>query len=145
MRRRTKGRECALKILYAVDITKNDVEHAIDDFWNNQNITNKEVRDFAEYLVKGVGANKAFIDGIISTYATNWHIGRMAFIDRNILRMAGFELLFADEIPSKVTINEAVEIAKKFGDKDSGKFVNGILDKIHKEELPKKKKTEGSS
>jgi len=137
MRRRTKARECALKILYAIDITKNDVRVCLDDYWASQKVQNKEIIDFAEFLVNGFNERAKLIDELISKYATNWHIGRMAAIDRNILRMAAFELLFSD-IPTKVTLNEAVEIAKKYGDKDSGKFVNGILDKINKEEGHKK-------
>ncbi|MFT5170203.1 MAG: transcription antitermination factor NusB, partial [Candidatus Omnitrophota bacterium] len=87
-----------------------------------------------------VEKNKKEIDDIIRKYAANWQLERMAVIDRNILRLGTFEIMFADEIPPKVTINEAVELAKKYGDSESGKFVNGILDKIHKEELLPKDK-----
>ncbi len=80
---------------------------------------------------------KQMIDKIISEYATNWKIQRMAVIDRNVLRFATYELLFMEDIPPKVAINEAIDIAKKYGDKDSGKFVNGILDKINKMECKK--------
>jgi len=138
MRRRSKARECALKVLYAMDITREQSETCLDDFWKNQEVTNDEIKIFTSYLVKGVEANKPDINSMITKYATNWQIERMAAIDRNILRMAVFELVFDKEIPAKVTINEAVEIAKKFGDNDSGKFVNGILDKINKEESKKK-------
>ena len=138
MRKRTVARESALKILYAIDITKNDVKDCTDDYWHNEPCSENDIIKFADYLVKGVCANKEKIDGVITKYATNWHINRMAAVDRNIIRMASFELLFADEIPPKVSINEAIEIAKKFGDKDSGKFVNGILDKINKKESQKK-------
>jgi transcription antitermination factor NusB len=74
------------------------------------------------------------IDKVISDYATNWELKRMAVTDRNILRFATYELLFMKDIPPKVSINEAIDIAKKYGDRDSGKFVNGILDKINKTE-----------
>ncbi len=138
MRRRTRARECALKILYAVDVSKNDCDDRIEDYWKNQKVENDEVRSFAEYLVNGVCSNLDKIDGYITKYAANWQIQRMATIDRNIIRMATFELIFSEDIPSRVTINEAVEIAKKFGDKDSSKFVNGILDRINKEEAVNK-------
>jgi len=137
MRRRTKARECALKILYAIDITKGDIEERIKDFWENNETVNHEIHEFTEYLVNGTTKNQKLIDSVITKYAANWQLQRMAAIDRNILRMAAFELLFAAEIPPKVSINEAIEIAKRYGDKDSGKFVNGILDKINKTERDK--------
>lgn len=137
MRRRTKARECALKILYAVDITKDEPELCIKNFWDNHDTVNRDIREFADYLVKGTTKNKDIINGLIAKYATNWQIQRMAAIDRNIIRMATFELLFAEDIPPKVSINEAIEIAKKYGDKDSSKFVNGVLDKINKQESKK--------
>jgi len=121
-----------------MDITKENAEISLNDYFKNQDITNDEIKAFTQYLVDGVYKNKELIDGKITKYATNWQIDRMATIDRNILRMASFELLFAEEIPPKVTINEAVEIAKKYGDHDSGKFINGVLDKMHKEEKPAK-------
>lgn len=93
-----------------------------------------EIKEFSIFLVEGISKNKDLIDSLISKYATNWQIQRMPAIDRNILRLATFELLFADDIPPKVSINEAIEMAKRYGDKDSGKFVNGVLDKINKTE-----------
>ena len=140
MRRRTKARECALKILYAVDITKNEPKDCIENFWDNHDTVNVEIKKFADYLVMGTCKNKDLIDNLISKSATNWQIQRMATIDRNILRLATYELLFAEGIPPKVSINEAIEMAKKYGDKDSGKFVNGILDKINKTEKEKSAK-----
>lgn len=134
MRKRTKARECALKMLYAIDITKDEPHDAIDIFWQNNDKVEDEVREFANSLVLGVMKNKEKIDKVITDYATNWEMKRMAVIDRNILRFATFELLFMTDIPPKVSINEAIDIAKKFGDKDSGKFANGILDKINKTE-----------
>jgi len=94
--------------------------------------TGESVRGFAEDIVNGVNSNKEELDRTITTYAANWEMGRMATVDRNILRIASYELLFAEDIPPKVAINEAIEMAKKYGDKNSGKFVNGILDKINK-------------
>ena len=132
MRRRTKARECALKILYAIDIGKGEGEKCIETFWKDNEPYDAETRAFADSLVKGVAKNIGEIDNIISSSATNWQLGRMAVIDRNILRFAAYELIFSKDIPPKVSINEAIDIAKKYGDVDSGKFVNGILDKINK-------------
>jgi len=139
MRKRTKARECALKILYAVDITKQEPEKCIDGFWANYEEKDAELRSFANMLVLGVYGKKAVIDKILARHATNWQLGRMAVIDRNILRFATYELLYADGIPPKVSINEAIDIAKRYGDKDSGKFVNGVLDNINKTERKKDK------
>jgi N utilization substance protein B len=130
MRKRTQARECALKILYAIDITKETPEKCINNFWLSQDDVKPEVRHFAESLVEGLWANKDEIDKVITKHATNWELDRMAVIDRNILREATYELIFSEDIPPKVAINEAIELAKKYGDKDSGKFVNGVLDKI---------------
>ncbi|NQU95559.1 MAG: transcription antitermination factor NusB [Candidatus Omnitrophica bacterium] len=134
MRNRTKARECALKILYAFDIRKDALEECAHDFWENHPTSEDEVKKFSTLIVEGVRQNKDFIDAAISKYAKNWQIKRMATVDRNILRLGTFELLFAADIPPKVAINEAIEMAKRYGDKDSGKFVNGILDKINKAE-----------
>jgi len=92
-----------------------------------------DVRDFAVDLVRGVRENLAEIDGLIQSHSTNWKLARMAAVDKNILRVAVFELKNRPDIPTKVTINEAVEIAKKFGSTESGAFVNGILDNIAQE------------
>ena len=137
MRKRTKARECALKILYQIDITKDDYKNSLKGFWERKPETEESVREFTIQLVKGVMGNIEEIDKTISGYATNWQIGRMAVIDRNILRIATFELLCLDDIPPKVSINEAIDIAKKYGDKNSGKFVNGILDKISRTKAAK--------
>ena len=134
MRKRTLSREIALKILYATDITKEPLEESSRKFWENHEEKEDEIKEYADHLVNGVGENMERIDAVISKYAANWEIGRMASIDRNILRVASFELLFSADIPPKVAINEAIEISKKYGDKDSSKFVNGVLDKISKTE-----------
>lgn len=134
MRKRTKAREYALQMLYAIDITSADPSEYAAQFWDGCEDAEPDVKLFADKIVKGVVANRDSIDALLSKYATNWELKRMAVIDRNILRFATFELLYLDDVPSKVSINEAIDIAKKFGDKDSGKFVNGILDKINKTE-----------
>ncbi len=133
MRKRTQARECALQILYQSDIRKEQPEKLFLDFWRDNEV-GAEVSDFASSLVLGTLKNLKKIDETITCYASNWKLNRMAVIDRNVLRLATYELLFCDDIPQKVSINEAVDLAKKFGDTESGKFVNGILDKISKEE-----------
>jgi N utilization substance protein B len=142
MRKRTLARECALKILYQLEIAKDDLPSVLSDFWSENEIeVDKTVREFADSLVIGTRGNLAKIDEIISKYADNWQISRMAVIDRNIIRLATYEMLFIEDIPPKVSINEAIELAKKYGDLESNKFVNGVLDKIKKMEVvfvPKK-------
>ena len=136
MRKRTLARECALKILYKIEIAKDSVQDSFDDFWLSQEKA-EDVRNFAETLVRGTRENVAKLDEVISKYTENWDIKRMAVIDKNIMRLSIFELLYMDDIPAKVSINEAIELAKKYGDVDSGKFVNGILDKVRKQECKK--------
>lgn len=136
MRKRTRARECALKVLYCLDITKQDIESCLSDFWQ-ENQEEPEVKDFANLLIKGTVENLERIDYEISKYAKNWEISRMAFVDRNILRLASYELLFLKDIPPKVSINEAIELAKRYSGEDSSKFVNGILDRIREESRPR--------
>jgi N utilization substance protein B len=145
MRKRTKAREAALKILYAVDITGDDPKACIERYWRGESDRIEgDIVKYADLLVIGTSDNISRIDRLISKYADNWQMSRMAVIDRNILRFAVYELLYLKDIPPKVAINEAIDIAKKYGDRDSGKFVNGVLDKINKTERPgdNEKKTE---
>lgn len=132
MRKRTQAREFALQILYQLDITRDNCDLALSGFWQAQVQQDIEqvIKDFTAQLVKGVVSNITDIDSKISQYATNWQLERMAVIDRNILRLSCFELLFCADIPPKVSINEAVELAKKYSDSEAGKFVNAILDKV---------------
>lgn len=132
MRKRTKAREFALQVLYQMDITHSDYDKSLENFWQSLEEENidTDLKDFSSVLVKGVAENLKIIDEKISQYAANWKLERMAVVDRNILRMSCFELLFREDIPPKVSINEAVELAKKYSGIDAGKFVNAILDKI---------------
>lgn len=134
MRKRTIARECALKILYQAEMTRRDIHLAAEQYWNGRE-KNRTIFQFCQLLTEGTEKYLEEIDGKIATYANNWQLKRMAVIDRNVLRLGVFELLYSPGIPPKVAINEAVELAKKYGGVDSGKFVNGILDKIHKTEL----------
>jgi len=135
MRRRTLAREHALKILYQFDITKRPMEAVVASYWQAEETKDQEIITYANLLAQGVGGRIKDIDHKISDYATNWQIKRMAIIDRNVMRIGLYELQHTTDIPPKVAINEAVELAKKYGDLESSKFVNGILDKIHKKEI----------
>ncbi|MDD5292597.1 MAG: transcription antitermination factor NusB [Candidatus Omnitrophica bacterium] len=137
MRKRTQSREIALKILYQIDIAPQDAKAALDDFLNHNEDLGADIKEFSHKLVVGTRNNLEAIDKNITKFADNWELKRMAIVDRNILRLACFELMFLEDIPSKVTINEAVELAKKYGGIDSGKFINGVLDKINKEDIKK--------
>jgi transcription antitermination factor NusB len=135
MRRRTLAREHALKILYQSDITKRPMDLVIESYWQAEETRDQEIITYANLLATGVSGRMVDIDQKISDYATNWQIRRMAIIDRNVMRIGVYELKHTTDIPPKVAINEAVELAKKYGDLESSKFVNGILDKIHKKEI----------
>ena len=134
MRKRTQAREASLKILYAADITGSSVQECHRNFWGDGREEKSEMKKFSDCIVFGFDSKRERVDEVIAKYAANWKISRMASIDRNVLRIAVFELLFVEEVPPKVVINEAIEMAKKYGDTDSGKFVNGILDRICKAE-----------
>jgi N utilization substance protein B len=131
MRKRTKAREYALQMLYQWDIRRAQGAEVLDEFWQNHE-PDPEVKAFANQLFGGTVEQLAAIDPLITSHADNWDLKRMAVIDRNILRLGVFELLHLHDTPPKVCINEAIELAKRFGDSESGKFINGILDAIHR-------------
>ena len=126
---RREGRELALQILYALDLNPSKVEETLQLFRENTRVA-AHVRAFAEELVAGVMGNHEEIERRITAKSKNWSIARMAKVDLNILRLAVYELLYRSDIPRNVTINEAIEVAKKFGTEDSSAFINGILDEI---------------
>lgn len=126
---RREGRELALQALYALDINSVDVLTGLKLFWESQKAP-QAIREFTEQLVTGVVAHKSEIDTLIEEKSKNWSLGRMSKVDLNILRIAAFELLYRQDIPRNVTINEGIEIAKKFGTEESPAFINGILDEI---------------
>ena len=137
MRKRTQAREIALKILYQIDITHQEHTKVVEDFFACSQDLDGDIREFSKRIILGTMDYLDSLDKKITKFATNWELKRMAVIDRNILRLACFELMYLDDVPSKVSINEAIDLAKKYGGIDSGKFVNGILDKINKTELKK--------
>lgn len=126
---RRKGREAALQMLYQMDASGVDAEQAIALFWANLG-TGREGEHFANRLVRGVEREHERIDALIRSVSQHWRLERMTRVDRNILRLACFELLALPDVPRKVTLNEAVELAKRFGSDGSAGFVNGVLDRI---------------
>ncbi|MDR1523048.1 MAG: transcription antitermination factor NusB [Endomicrobium sp.] len=129
MSSRREARECSLQMLYIADTCNIPIETVLDSF--SQSLPTVRVyRDFAEKLFRGVCQRREEIDCLIKQYVKNWDLGRMATVDRNIIRLATYEILATPEAPISVIIDEAVEISKKYSTKDSSKFVNGILDKI---------------
>jgi N utilization substance protein B len=145
---RRVGRIIALQSLYQIDIVNAEIQQ-VDNFIDNYTYLDtiqendkdnfiEKSKEFAKELVKTVVDNREEIDNLIPKYLKNWRYDRILSIDRNILRLGVAELFFREDIPYKVTINEAIELAKKFGDKKSGSFVNGVLDSIVKNEKEKK-------
>ena len=125
---RRHARQLALQLLFQKEFHPND-DRWVEDFWVNQTASPEE-KDFANHIVQGVFTHRAELDASVNRYARDWSIDRMPMVDRNILRWGIYELLWEPEIPAKVTVNEAIELAKRFADEDAGKFINGILDHI---------------
>jgi len=136
MRVRTRARELALQFLFQLDFQGEDFRDDLERFLD-EHLTGKsgadEARAYAIRLVDGVRANAKQINHLIREAARNWDIERMAGIDRNALRIGVYELLFNDDVPMRVAINEAIELAKRYSTEASGAFVNGILDRIRKD------------
>jgi len=130
---RRNARECALQMLYQLDIGRQSVNEVVSSYWL-VNDAPPRVREFAEHLFSGCTSRVKEIDRMVQRHAKHWRLGRMAAVDRNILRLAVFELLSDAKTPATVVINEALEIAKKFSTHESAQFVNGVLDSV-KEEL----------
>jgi N utilization substance protein B len=129
---RHKARELALQVLFQWDI-HHGTSGWLTEFWK-QNAASPEAQHFAETLIEGVISHVTELDALIGRYAENWTISRMAVIDRNVLRIATYELVHLPDIPARVTLNEAIDLVKRFGDAQSGAFVNGILDRMLKDE-----------
>jgi len=132
MGNRRKAREAALQVLYQVDLSKINPGEALELFWMQESAS-AEIKDFTTQLVEGVLQNQAEVDQLVEKHATHWKLLRMACVDRNILRLAVYELLCCKDIPKSVSLNEAIELGKKFGTEESGSFINGVLDHIAKE------------
>jgi N utilization substance protein B len=131
MGKRREGREVALQLLFHWDLNVQKAPQAtdLDLFWELRNVI-AGVRSFAMTVLNGVIAHQSTIDSKITKYTANYELKRISAVDRNILRMAIYEMLYAIDVPPIVAINEAIDIAKKFGTEESGKFVNGVLDRV---------------
>jgi N utilization substance protein B len=135
MGKRREGREAAVQFLYQDDLNKTDpaaMAATLEEFWRLRESAAR-TREFAAELIGGVLKNREAIDARIQKVAANYELHRIAPVDRNILRVALYEMLYTNEAPPVVCINEAIEIAKRFGSEDSGRFVNGILDRLKEE------------
>ena len=126
---RRKSREFALQILYQIDLSRENAGDALELFWGNFQVS-EGAREFSDKLVLGVCRHQQKIDRAIEKYSANWSLQRMSKVDRNVLRLAIFELFYCHDIPPKVTLNEAIDLGKKFGSEKSGSFINGILDSV---------------
>ena len=130
MTRRTRGREIALQVLYQTEQNPGLAPIEVRRFIERRLLGDKRLVEFAEGLIAGVEANRPRLDALISEVAENWRLDRMAAIDRNILRLGAYEMLFCSDVPTKVAINEALELAKRYSTAQSSRFVNGILDRL---------------
>ncbi|MFH1079117.1 MAG: transcription antitermination factor NusB [Pseudomonadota bacterium] len=158
MHDRRKAREVALQVLYELDMVKTDVQEAVSLFWNHFTAPEEFLEPFWDYfdspengrkqriksmavssdaklfsslLIEGAWLKRHEIDRVISDCSEHWSISRMSKVDRSILRMAVYELLYCDDIPPKVTLNEAIDLGKTYGSENSGSFINGILDALY--------------
>lgn len=127
---RRRARECALQLLYMWEFHKKSDHIGVRVFWIDRPQEELSTREFATALVDGVLEHLEEVDDLIRKASLNWRIDRMATVDRNILRIATFELKHVADTPLKVVLNEAIELSKRYGSEDSGAFVNGVLDKI---------------
>ena len=130
---RHEARQWAVQFLFQRDFNAGDIESALADFWQDKKSSDKS-RLFAEELIQGVESKKDELDRLIRKYAEHWDVRRMGAVDRNVMRVALYEMIYRPDIPPVVSINEAVEIAKDLSGVESGKFVNGILDHACKEQ-----------
>jgi len=139
---RRRGRECALQILYQMDVSRDlesdagraRVDESIAAFWASFETVEDDERAFAERLVRGVVKDLGSLDDAVARVSQNWRVARMGKVDRNLIRLAAYEILRCPDIPRVASINEAVEIAKRFSGKESAAFVNGVLDQLVKSE-----------
>lgn len=128
---RRKARESTLQILFQLEFNDSDAEKAFRLYWKDKKAT-KEVKDYCKWLIKGVISHRESIDRSIQSISERWRLSRMPVVDRNILRMAVFELLYEEDVAPAIVINEAIEIAKKFSSEQAAAFINGVLDTLRK-------------
>jgi transcription antitermination protein NusB len=129
---RRLARETALQFLFQYEFNSGDLKQSFERFWTYRKI-NEHTREFAERLITGVISNKEDLDAKLTGYSQNWTLNRLGIVDRNIIRLALYEMIYCSDIPVIVSINEAIDIAKKFSTEESGRFVNGVLDRAKKD------------
>jgi N utilization substance protein B len=130
--RRRKSRELALRMLYQLETNSANQELALKNYCSIFPYQ-QDVIDYADHLMRGVKKHNEIIDEYIQNACENWKINRIAFVDKNILRIGIYEMLFSEDVPPKVAIDESIELAKKYGNEDSGTFINGVLDRVFKD------------
>jgi len=135
MGNRRLSRELVIQFLYLTEMNEGNLADQLKQFWENHSCQ-EDIQSFTENILNDIFDHKKDIDGKLEKYSDNWALSRMTVIDRNLLRMAACELMYSKSVPPKVAIDEAVEIAKKFGSEDSPNFINGVLDRILKELKP---------
>lgn len=132
MTNRRQARECALEVLYRLDLVGDESENTIAEILLRKN-PSEEAETYLRRLTDAALGNQQEIDATLRKHLTRWRLERLTVLDRTILRLAAAEILYFDDVPPKVSINEAVDIAKKYGDDEAGKFVNGVLDSVFQE------------
>ena len=136
MGNRRFSRELVIQFLYLTEMNEGEIASQLEAFWESNPNKDEGVQTFTEDILNNIFEHKKEIDARLEKYSDNWTLSRMTVIDRNLLRMAASELMYSKAVPPKVAIDEAVEIAKRFGTADSPNFINGILDRILKELKP---------
>lgn len=131
MGKRRKARECGLQILFQLEFTSDDLSPVLKDYWARQKVP-AETREYSEWLVRGIWEHRAEIDRVIQQASRHWRLERMATVDRNILRIAVFEMLYEKNLAPSIIMDEAIEIAKKYSGQEAANFVNGILDGVNR-------------
>lgn len=131
MGKRRKARESTLQILFQLEFNDTGLENILESFWKEKKAS-EEIKEYSRWLVEGIMSCREEIDQLIQSVAENWRIDRMALVDRNVLRIAVFELLYEEKIAPAIVIDEAIEISKKYSSEESATFVNGILDAVRK-------------
>lgn len=132
---RRASREIAMKLLYQLEFQKDDREEQIGYVLEENSLTGRD-KEYVTDVVEGVAKNLAYLDKVIEDLSKGWNIGRISRVDLSIMRLSIYEICFRNDIPYSVSVNEAVELAKKYSNEDAGSFVNGILSKVSKIMVP---------
>lgn len=139
MGKRRKSRESTLQILFQLEFDDSDPDDVINQFWKGKKAS-REIKDYSSYLIRGIISHQDSVDRIIQSVSDHWRLSRMPIVDRNILRMAAFELFYEEGLAPAIVINEAIEVAKKFSSDQAAQFINGILDALRRQSDAAKEK-----